>query len=131
MTLTSQLISTCFQRLPGQIDEGALRMARLSLIDSLAVAYAAYGERPIDMLRSLSTEGQTEGESTVIGYGERGRATDVSLVNGMMISLQLFDDNHELMRGHPLRSAAARRAVGGGKPWPHAGRGDAGLCHRL
>ncbi len=101
MTLTSQLISTCFQRLPGQIDEGALRMARLSLIDSLAVAYAAYGERPIDMLRSLSTEGQTEGESTVIGYGERGRATDVSLVNGMMISLQLFDDNHELMRGHP------------------------------
>jgi len=101
MTLTEQLVSTCFQRLPGQVNEEAMRMARRCLIDSLAVAYAAYGERPIDMLRSISTEVQTQGESSVIGYGERGRATDVSLVNGMMISFQLFDDNHELMRGHP------------------------------
>lgn len=101
MTLTAQFVDTCLHRLPSRIDAEALRMARRCFVDSLAVAYAAYGERPIDMLRSLSTQGQTEGESTVIGYAERGRAADAALVNGMMISLQLFDDNHELMRGHP------------------------------
>jgi 2-methylcitrate dehydratase PrpD len=101
MTLTSRLVQACLQTLPQRVDAAALRAARRCFIDSLAVAYAAHGERPIEMLRSLTTEGQASGEASVIGYGDRGRAGDAALVNGMMISLQLFDDNHELMRGHP------------------------------
>lgn len=101
MTLTSRLVQACLHTLPRRVDAEALRGARRCVVDSLAVAYAAYGERPIEMLRSLTTEGQAAGESSVIGYGDRGRAADAALVNGMMISLQLFDDNHERMRGHP------------------------------
>ena len=101
MTLTSRLIQTCVHDLPQRVGPDAISAARRCLIDSLAVAYAAYGEKPIDMVRSVSTQGGPAGESSVIGYGDRARAADAALVNGMMISLQLFDDNHELMRGHP------------------------------
>lgn len=100
LALTPRLVRTCLDDLPPRVDATALQAARLCLIDSLAVAYAAYGERPIDMLRATATEGGC-GASTVIAYGERARPADAALVNGTMISLQLFDDNHERMRGHP------------------------------
>lgn len=101
MTLTSRFIETCLHVLPQRVGKEAAGAARQCLVDSLAVAYAAYGEEPIAMLRAVSTEDGNSGESSVIGYGDRARAADAALVNGMMISLQLFDDNHELMRGHP------------------------------
>jgi 2-methylcitrate dehydratase PrpD len=101
MTLTDRLVRTCSTDLRPRIGRTEIDAARRCLVDSLAVAYAAYGEAPIDMLRSVSTEGADGGPSTVIGYGERARPTDAALVNGTMISLQLFDDNHEQMRGHP------------------------------
>jgi 2-methylcitrate dehydratase PrpD len=101
MNLTARFIDTCLGSLRPRIGAAATAAARRCLIDSLAVAYAAYGEPPIDMLRELSTAEASGGPSSVIAYGERARATDAALVNGMMISLQLFDDNQEQMRGHP------------------------------
>lgn len=101
MTLTSSLIETCRSKLPAQVNDDAIAAARRCLLDSLAVAYAAYGEAPIEMLRGETTEGSAKGESSVIGYGDRLRPSDAALVNGTMISLQLFDDNQEQMRGHP------------------------------
>jgi 2-methylcitrate dehydratase PrpD len=53
------------------------------------------------MLRKLYIDSPTTGASTVIGYGEKARPADAALVNGAMISLQLFDDNQAQMRGHP------------------------------
>ncbi len=101
MTLTGSLIRICRNELPARVNDEALAAARRCLVDSLAVAYAAYGETPIDMLRAETTLGSAEGEASVIGYGDRVRPSDAALVNGTMISLQLFDDNQEQMRGHP------------------------------
>ncbi len=101
MTLTAQLVEQCRTILPPKIGEPELAAARNCLIDSLAAAYAAYGEQPIDTLRELSIQASSDGASTVIGYGQRARPADVALVNGTMISLQLFDDNQAEMRGHP------------------------------
>jgi 2-methylcitrate dehydratase PrpD len=101
MTVTSTLIETCARRLPRRVGVDAIAVARHCLLDSLAVAYAAYGEPPIDMLRAVAVEGSASDEATSIAYGDRARAADAALVNGMMVSLQLFDDNQEQMRGHP------------------------------
>lgn len=101
MTLTSTLIETCRTQLPARLNEDAIAAARRCLVDSLAVACAAYGEASIEMLRGEAIQSGAKGESSVIGYGDCVRPSDAELVNGTMISLQLFDDNQEQMRGHP------------------------------
>ena len=99
--ITQKLIHTCLHQLPQQIGEEEINAARKCLVDSLATALSAYQEDPINVLRSLTLEASAQGQSTVIGYGEKSRPADVALVNGTMISLQLFDDNQAEMRGHP------------------------------
>ncbi|MBI3068542.1 MAG: MmgE/PrpD family protein [Betaproteobacteria bacterium] len=101
MTLTSMLVETCLSRLPARTGADALSVARRCLIDSLACGYAAADEQPIRMLRETLCTGRRGGESSVIGHPDRARAGDAALVNGTMISLQLFDDSHVQMRGHP------------------------------
>jgi len=101
MALTPRLVQTCLEALPSRVNPPAMEAAALCLVDSLAVAYAAYDEAPINMLRATSTVGGHSGASSVIAYGDRAQPAEAALVNGTMISLQLFDDNHELMRGHP------------------------------
>lgn len=101
MSNTTKLIHACLHSLPKSIGQAELDAATKCLIDSLATALSAYGEEPIDVLRSLNIEPSNNGSSTVIGYGEKARPSDVALVNGTMISLQLFDDNQAEMRGHP------------------------------
>lgn len=101
MSNTTKLIHACLHSLPKSIGQTELDAASKCLIDSLATALSAYGEEPIDVLRSLNIEHTNNGASTVIGYGEKARPSDVALVNGTMISLQLFDDNQAEMRGHP------------------------------
>jgi 2-methylcitrate dehydratase PrpD len=101
MTLTPLIVQTCLEALPSRVNAPAIEAATLCLVDSLAVAYAAYNEAPINMLRATSTAGGQTGGSSVIGYSDRAQPAEAALVNGTMISLQLFDDNHELMRGHP------------------------------
>ena len=99
--ITQKLIHTCLHQLPQQIGPEQINAARKCLVDSLATALTAYQEEPIDMLRALTIEPSEQGQSTVIAYGEKSRPADVALVNGTMISLQLFDDNQAEMRGHP------------------------------
>jgi len=101
MSLTAELIRKCRDVLPARVGTAELEAAKNCLIDSLAAAYAAYGEAPIDTLRELHIDVRPDGAATLIGYGERARPADVALVNGAMISLQLFDDNQAEMRGHP------------------------------
>ena len=98
---TSKLIHACLHTLPKSIGQAELDAASKCLVDSLATALSAYGEEPINVLRSLNIENSVNGSSTVIGYGEKARPADVALINGSMISLQLFDDNQAEMRGHP------------------------------
>ena len=100
MTQTADLIACCLA-LPARIGAGELDAARNCLVDSLAAAFTAVGEPPIDTLRALSIDASPNGAGTLIGYGERARPADVALVNGAMISLQLSDDNQAEMRGHP------------------------------
>jgi 2-methylcitrate dehydratase PrpD len=94
--ITQKLIHTCLHQLPQKIGEQEINAARKCLVDSLATALTAYQEEPINILRSLTIEPSAQGQSTVIGYGEKSRPADVALVNGTMISLQLFDDNQLL-----------------------------------
>lgn len=101
MTLTTTLVETCLSRLPARTGPDALAVARRCLVDSLACAYAAADERPVRMLRETLRTVGSGGESSVIGHPDRARADDAALINGAMISLQLFDDSHVQMRGHP------------------------------
>lgn len=101
MSLTARLLHVCLRELPDAVGDDARAAARRCLVDSLACAYAALGEPPIDALRALHAEGAPSGPSVVIGTGERVRPADAALINGTMVSLQLFDDNQVEMRGHP------------------------------
>jgi len=100
-TLTDRLVESCLRILPERVAPDAIAAARRCLIDSLAAAYAAYGDPPIAILLGQSVHAERGGESTVIGYGHRAHPADAALVNGTMIALQQFDDGHEQMRGHP------------------------------
>ena len=101
MGLTHKLITTCRDIYASRVDAAALAMARRCLVDSIAAAFSAIGEKSIDILLGSSRGAAGGGESSVIAYGHAMRAEGAALVNGTMISLQLFDDNNEQMRGHP------------------------------
>lgn len=101
MNSTQKLVDICLHQLPQSVGSVEIEAARQCLIDSLACAFTAYQEEPIEILRALNLDASGLGQSTVIAYGERSRPADVALINGAMISLQLFDDNQAEMRGHP------------------------------
>jgi 2-methylcitrate dehydratase PrpD len=89
------------QTLPGRIGAAELANARLCLIDSLAVAMAATHSPDITLLRNTLEIGAAIGPCGLIGLPLWARPDDAALVNGMMVSLLLYDDNHSTMRGHP------------------------------
>jgi 2-methylcitrate dehydratase PrpD len=99
--LTREIVQTCLTRLPPQVGLVEQEIATKCLIDSLACAFAAYKEPPIEMLKQSLFENASSKGSSVIAYAHQGRSDDVALMNGTMISLQLFDDNQAQMRGHP------------------------------
>ena len=102
MTITQELVRQCLEGLPSKITSLELEAAKNCMIDSIACAYTAYQEKPIEILKSLYLDGDAgKADCTLIGYGKSGRAADIALINGTMISLQLFDDNQAEMRGHP------------------------------
>jgi 2-methylcitrate dehydratase PrpD len=98
--ITSTLVSRCLSWIPDRIPVKAMDNARDCLIDGLAVAIAARNDDAIETLRAVATSGAPGGAS-LIGRSERVPVEEACLVNGMMISLLLFDDNHASMRGHP------------------------------
>jgi 2-methylcitrate dehydratase PrpD len=99
--LTHEIVQTCLIHLPSKVGISEKEIATKSLIDSLACAFAAYQETPIENLKQTLFEHASTQGSSVIGYPHQGRSDDVALINGTMISLQLFDDNQAQMRGHP------------------------------
>ena len=99
--LTREIVQACLIDLPTRVGLIEKETATKCLIDSLACAFAAYKEPAIENLKqSLFEHASTQG-SSLIGYAHQGRSDDVALINGTMISLQLFDDNQAQMRGHP------------------------------
>ncbi|MCP8938749.1 MmgE/PrpD family protein [Alsobacter sp. SYSU M60028] len=101
MSMTETIARLCVEQLPSRAGEAELANARLCFIDGLAVALAAADMAPIDMLWQVTGHGDAPAEARVIGGRGRCRAETAALVNGMMVSLLLFDDNHSEMRGHP------------------------------
>ncbi len=99
--LTQKLIQICLVELPKKITPKEKAAASQCLIDSLACAYAAYKEPAIEMLMQAYLEHPPSTGCSVIGYPSYARADDAALINGAMVSLQLFDDNQAQMRGHP------------------------------
>ena len=103
MTITQELVRQCLEVLPSKITSVELEAAKNCMIDSIACAYTAYQEKPIEILKSLYLEGAAgQADCTLIGYGKSGRAADIALINGTMISLQLFDDKSFPVRRQPL-----------------------------
>lgn len=98
--ITRQVAERCLEIIPGKAGDAELEQARRCLIDSLAVALAASRERPISLLKEVVLP-SGRAEAAILGTGERAAADIAAQVNGMMISLLLFDDNHLPMRGHP------------------------------
>ena len=101
MTLTERIARLCVETMPGRIGARELANARLCLIDGLAVAMAASRSPEIALLRETLEIGGAAGVASLLGLGLRAKPDDAALVNGMMVSLLLFDDNHSTMRGHP------------------------------
>lgn len=101
MNNTELLVETCLEVLPRRIGAEALTNARLCLTDSLAAAFGAKGEPAIAALLQTALGEASSGPCSVIGTDPCASPEDAALVNGTMISLQLFDDNNNMMRGHP------------------------------
>lgn len=98
--VTQHMVERCLVEIPDRIDESALAQARNCLIDGLSCALAACRERPINILREVMLP-KGGGEASLIGSGEGATCDIAALLNGAMVSLLLFDDNHVTMRGHP------------------------------
>ncbi len=101
MTLTERIARLCVETMPGRIGARELANARLCLIDGLAVAMAASRSSQITLLRETLEIGGASGSASLLGHRLRAKPDDAALINGMMVSLLLFDDNHSTMRGHP------------------------------
>lgn len=99
MGITQRIAELCVRDLPPAVGEAELDKARMCVIDSLAVAYAAADMEPIGILSGLF-EGDG-GKASVLGQRRRIRPHEAAEINGMMVSLLLFDDNQTEMRGHP------------------------------
>ena len=99
--LTHSLIDTCLHQLPQKLGTRDRDNARLCLIDSLACAFTAFEQAPIKALKRTFLPHPSRIGSSLIGYKDKARSDDAALINGTMISLQLFDDNQAQMRGHP------------------------------
>ena len=99
--LTQKLINTCLFELPKKISVTEKQAAAQCLIDSLACAFSAYKEPAIEILMDAYLENSPTTGSSIIGYSQLARTDDAALINGSMVSLQLFDDNQAQMRGHP------------------------------
>lgn len=102
--MTREMAELCIERLPGRVGASELANARLCWLDGLACAMAAAPQPEIDILwqgcgftnRTVQTE-----IATVLGARGTAAPESAALVNGMMVSLLLFDDSHSEMRGHP------------------------------
>ncbi len=103
-SMTREIAELCIERLPGRVGATELANARLCWLDGLACAMAAAPLPEIDILWQGCgfTNPRVEAEAATV-LGARGTAATESaaLVNGMMVSLLLFDDSHSEMRGHP------------------------------
>ena len=84
--LTHEIVQTCLIHLPSKVGISEKEIATKSLIDSLACAFAAYQETPIENLKQTLFEHASTQGSSVIGYPHQGRSDDVALINGTMIS---------------------------------------------
>lgn len=103
-SMTREMAELCIERLPAQVGAAELANARLCWIDGLACAMAAVAAPDIDILwqgcGTTSRPGQGD-NATVLGGRGAAATESAALLNGMMVSLQLFDDSHSEMRGHP------------------------------
>lgn len=75
--------------------------ARAMLIDAVGVALAAVDDPAVEKIRRVALDGVADGPARALGRGERGRATDVGLVDGVAMHALDFDDVHHRMGGHP------------------------------
>jgi 2-methylcitrate dehydratase PrpD len=102
LSITQRIADLCLNELPARVGETELINARMCMIDSLAVAYTATDLPPISMLLDvIGPNGIPNGGASVLGRKMQLLPHVAAEVNGMMISLMLFDDNHAEMRGHP------------------------------
>ncbi len=83
------------------VPEPAVDHARAMLVDAVGVALAAVDEPVVEKTRRVALDGVADGPARALGRGERGRATDVALVDGVAMHALDFDDVHHRMGGHP------------------------------
>lgn len=100
-TITQVLVSRCLDEAPGLIGEAELANARKCLLDGLAVAHAARGQEGLDILRQVAASSGEPSQAGLMGSPDSVGVDQACLINGMAISVLLFDDNHASMRGHP------------------------------
>ena len=100
-SMTQAIAQLCLDTLPARVGAAEIANARLCFIDGMAVALAAADAPAIDMLWDSVGAGDGLSEARIVGGRGACRAETAALVNGMMVSLLLFDDNHSEMRGHP------------------------------
>jgi 2-methylcitrate dehydratase PrpD len=86
----------------GQLSEGAVRAAKLGILDTVGVALAATGLAPnLDIFEELVREVGGRPESTVLGFGGRTSAVSAAFVNGASAHALDYDDMHDELSCHP------------------------------
>jgi len=102
------------ESLPSRITE----LAKLSVLDALGCAYAAYSETSVLRTLDVVSDLGGRGECTVIGRPERTSVVNAALANGTLIRALDLNDHMALdpsdgmkLGGHPSDSVAAAIAV--------------------
>ncbi|MEP0942126.1 MAG: MmgE/PrpD family protein [Rhizobiaceae bacterium] len=89
-------------RTPAQnLPRPALNIARLSLVDWLAVAAAGHNEPVSQAVRSLVASEAGSAEASIIGLGGKFPARAAALANGTTSHALDYDDTHFAYLGHP------------------------------
>jgi len=83
------------------IPASAINIARLSVVDWVAVALAGKTEPVSQILRDHEAEAGGANESLVIGHNQRLPARSAALVNGTIGHALDYDDTHFASLGHP------------------------------
>jgi 2-methylcitrate dehydratase PrpD len=93
--LAQRIAATRFEHLT----PGAIRQAKIGLLDTLAVGIAGCGDDAALIARKVS--GSHTGSALVWGTGHRSSALDAAFMNGVAANVLDFDDSTDNLGGHP------------------------------
>nr|MDO8061594.1 MmgE/PrpD family protein [Candidatus Freyrarchaeum guaymaensis] len=107
MSLQEKLSSFVVKTEGGSIPEGALKVAKQSILDYFAVALAGSTQPIGALMKSYLEKFGCKGPATIIGFGVKAPCSSAALVNGILGHALDFDDSNPSLLGHPTTPVAS------------------------